>query len=90
LKYYSEKLSKLFDSEKELTEAETAEVNKKKARETRAKEVEDALAAAHEASDHAHKLLTAFCKDYGSYHTTIKDPDDLDAFSWIRDLLLPF
>ena len=84
MKFYSEQLSKLFDTQTELETAEEkanaakrAEEEKKaklKAnRETRAKEVEDAFKTAAEAQKKANELLNAFLKDYGSYHTTLKD-----------------
>lgn len=84
MKFYSEQLSKLFDTQAELETAEEkanaakrAEEEKKaklKAnRETRAKEVEDAFKTAAEAQKKANELLNAFLKDYGSYHTTLKD-----------------
>ena len=84
MKFYSEQLSKLFDTQAELETAEEkanaakrAEEEKKaklKAnRETRAKEVEDAFKTAAEAQKKANELLNPFLKDYGSYHTTLKD-----------------
>lgn len=84
MKFYSEQLSKLFDTQAELETAEEkanaakrVEEEKKaklKAnRETRAKEVEDAFKTAAEAQKKANELLNAFLKDYGSYHTTLKD-----------------
>ena len=84
MKFYSEQLSKLFDTQAELETAEEKanaakrEEEEKKAklkanRETRAKEVEDAFKTAAEAQKKANELLNAFLKDYGSYHTTLKD-----------------
>lgn len=84
MKYYSEQLKKLFDTPEELLAAEDKvnaakrEEEEKKAqlktqRETRAKEVEDAFKTAAEAQKKANELLNAFLKDYGSYHTTLKD-----------------
>lgn len=84
MKYYSEQLKKLFDTPEELLAAEEKvnaakrEEEEKKAqlkaqRETRAKEVEDAFKAASDAQKKANELLGAFVKDYGSYHTTLKD-----------------
>ena len=84
MKYYSEQLNKLFDTSEELVAAED-KINaakkaeeKKKAqlkaqRETRAKEVEDAFKVAHDDTKKAYELLNAFVKDYGSYHTSIKN-----------------
>lgn len=75
MKYYSEKLKKLFDTEKEVKEAEktfdekeTLELKKREERATRAKEIDEAY-------EHYLKLLKEFVKDYGSYHHTIKSND---------------
>lgn len=79
MKYYSEKLKKLFDKENELQKAEqdfdkkeAVELKKREERATRAKEVDEAYS-------HYLKLLKDFIKDYGSYHHTIKD-SDFDVF----------
>lgn len=85
MKYYSEETKKLYDSEEELAKAEEVVKEarekreqllkeKKEQRAARAKEVEDAFKEAKEAADKANKLLSEFCKDYGSFHTTLKDP----------------
>lgn len=87
MKFYSEDLNRLFDSEKELVEAETkereakeakkkAEEEKKKARATRAKEVEVALKRANAAQSVAINLLKEFINDYGYYHTSYTSKDD--------------
>lgn len=80
LKYYSDLTQKVYDTEEELTKAEAEVTNKKNAREARAKEVEEAFEAAHEANAHARELLEAFCKDYGRYHKTFTKASDLDPF----------
>lgn len=91
MKYYSEELKKLFDNKDELTKAESkakevalAKEEKEKAlreeRAARAKEVEDAFKAVRDAEKKANELLNKFVKDYGSFHTTIKDV--LDPFNW--------
>ena len=75
MKYYSEKLNKVFDkvedlesAEKEHAEKEAQALKLREERKVRAKEVEDAYIAYK-------KLLNQFIKDYGSYHQTIKDND---------------
>ena len=75
MKYYSEKLNKVFDkvedlesAEKEHAEKEVQALKLREERKVRAKEVEDAYLAYK-------KLLNQFIKDYGSYHQTIKDKD---------------
>ena len=86
MKFYSEMLNKLFDSEKDLIKAETqtreaeakalaAEKAKKAARTTRAKEVEAALKAANEAQSKAMKLLRDFTRDYGYFHMSYSTND---------------
>lgn len=86
MKFYSENLHKLFDSEKELKDAEfkakkekEAEEAKKKelveTRKVRAKEVDDARAAVYAAKKEYQKLLNAFIKDYGSYHASYSSND---------------
>ncbi len=100
MKYYSEKLKKLFDDETALTAAEekaeadrlAAEEKAKKLKETRearAKEVEDAFKVANEKREAATKLLAAFTKDYGSFHYTFHtfDPFDWDPFGIFEDFL---
>ena len=87
MKYYSEVLNRVFDSEKELvaeeTKAKNAEIEKQilekrksEERKNRAAEVEKARIAANEAATNYRKLLEDFCKDYGSYHYTIKNSTD--------------
>ena len=91
MKYYSEDLKRLFDSEDELTKAEakakevalakeTKEKQLREERASRAKEVEEALKAARDAEKKANKLMNDFVNDYGSFHTTIKDT--FDPFDW--------
>lgn len=81
MKYYSETLNELFDTEKDLIEAETrkrdeetkklaAEKAQKEARAKRAKEVEEALKIANDAQVNAINLLKEFTKDYGYFHTS--------------------
>lgn len=86
MKFYSENLHKLFDSEKELTDAELAaqkakeaeEAKKKELTETRkarAKEVDAAREEVYAARKKYHTLLDAFVKDYGSYHASYSSHD---------------
>ena len=76
MKYYSEITKKLYDTKDECTEAEIEATKAKADRATRAKEVEEALKVAKEANKKAQTLLDAFVKDYSSFKTTIKDPDN--------------
>ena len=83
MKFYSEKLNKMFDSQEACAEAEAAHDKriaeaeaKKKAlaedRAKRAKEVESAYEAAVTARENYQKILDSFIKDYGSFHMTVK------------------
>lgn len=80
VKYYSTDCKKYFDSIEEANKAEAALVEQKAAekakneqRAERAKEVEKAFTDANAACKAAREKLAAFNKDYGPYHTTIKD-----------------
>lgn len=86
MKYFSEKLNKLFDSADACAEAETThdkEVAEKEAKQkaladaraARAKEVEDLYKDAVEAKKLYNEALRAFIKDYGSFHATFKNVD---------------
>lgn len=86
MKFYSEKLNKVYDTEQACVEAESAHDKaiaeaeaKKKAlveeRATRAKEVEDLYKAAVEAKKAYDEKLREFLKDYGSFHATFKNVD---------------
>lgn len=84
MKFYSEKLNALYDTEKALVEAETAhdkKIAEEKARKekianeraVRAKEVEEAYKAVANAQKIYKEKLTAFTQDYGSFHMTLRD-----------------
>lgn len=88
---YSEKLNKKFDTVDACLEAEKAydakvaeEKAKKEAltaeRTKRAKEVEEAYKKANEAKKVYNDLLNKFCKDYGSFHMTLKNTDPFVDF----------
>jgi uncharacterized protein YcbK (DUF882 family) len=93
MKFYSEQLNKLFNTAEELQAAEDKVNAAKKAeeerkaqlkaqREERAKAVEEAFKVAGEAQKQANKLLNEFIRDYGSYHTSVKEavPSLWDTF----------
>lgn len=94
MKFYSEKLDKLFNSQEECVQAEkehdariAEEQAKKEAlteqRAKRAKEVEELYKAAIEAKQTYDKALQAFLKDYGSFHATFKTTDPFfGLFDW--------
>ena len=86
MKYYSEILNQLFDSQTALYEAEKAKAEaeekkkaeekaKKEERALRAKEVEKALKEANEAQAKAIQLLKNFTKDYGYFHMSYSTDD---------------
>ena len=92
MKYYSEKLNKLFDSEKELIKEEkNKEIEKreeehkqevlKKERALKAKEVDEAIKNVKEAYNTAEELINEFVKTYGSFHTTISDTLPASVFN---------
>lgn len=96
MKFYSEKLNKMFDSEEACSEAEKehdrlideAEAKKKALaaeRASRAKEIEKLRDAAVAAEKAYTEKLREFVKDYGSYHNTFKDSDPLFGFLNLLD-----
>ncbi len=91
MKYYSEKLDKLFDSEKALATAEDqheVEQAAKAAKEDKLKkERKQRAAEVDEAYTKYMKLLNAFVQDYGYYHKTYSSDGLFSdffkyAFSW--------
>ena len=94
MKFYSEKLNKMFDTqelcaqaesehEKALAEVEARQKALTEERATRAKEVEELYKAAIEAKKAYDEKLRAFLKDYGSFHATFKNVDPFfTLFDW--------
>lgn len=66
---------KIFDAEQE--KKELAKKQKEETRAKRAKEVEDAYKAYAEARKNYNDLVAKFVKDYGSFHLTLKNDDDV-------------
>ena len=90
MKYYSELTKKVYDTPELLEEAEKVvlEANKEKEkklaeRAERAKAVEAPFEKAQKARQEADDLWSKFGKDYGSFHTTIKEPTN--ALGWFDD-----
>lgn len=80
MRYYSDVLKKIFDTEDELKAAESVEAEKKANKEARAKEIEK-LRKEYAAA------LSKYCKDYGAY-TMNCDKDDAtlgSLFDVMRD-----
>lgn len=91
-RYYSDVTNKLYDSMDDLEKAEKktiAEREEKKAKEqkkaderkARAQEVDDLRKAYVDARKAYSEALEKFCKDYGTYHTSIST-DNLFDFLW--------
>lgn len=82
MKYYSEKLKKVYDTVEDLQAAEVeydkahaAEIAKQKERKARAEEITKARKELVDAQRKYNELLNKFVKDYGSYHETYTDQD---------------
>ena len=80
MKYYSEKLKKVYDTVEQLQTAETeydkahaAEIAKQKERKARAEEINKARKELVNAQNRYNDLINKFVKDYGSYHATYTD-----------------
>lgn len=93
MKYYSEKLKKVYDTVEELNKAEAvydkaraAEDAKQKERKKRAEEIKNARKELANAQKNYNDKLTKFIKDYGSYHETYTD-NDSDSIS-TSDIIL--
>lgn len=91
-RYYSDVTNKLYDSMSDLEKDEKkiiAEQEEKKAKEqkkaderkARAQEVDDLRKAYVDARKAYSEALEKFCKDYGTYHTSIST-DNLFDFLW--------
>ena len=99
MKYYSELTKNLYESEKELIDAENKikierikkeadEKAKKEARAADAKKVDEAFKNLNEARKAYNEALAAFCKKHGAYHTTLteKDLPDMTFADWFDHL----
>ena len=97
MKFYSEKLDKLFDDEKSLVKAEdehdvrvAAEKAKQEqlanTRKERAKAIEEQYKKVVEARNEYKKLVDDFTKDYGSFHMSVKSNNlaDMDLFDLFK------
>lgn len=87
MKFYSEVLEEMFESAEACAEAEAkhakAEAEKEalakakaEERKVRAKEVEEAYKAKVAAEKQFKGKLADFCKDFGPYHMSIKNPEE--------------
>lgn len=99
MKYYSERLNKVFDTEKECVVAEQEyaaeqkakkerEAAKKQERATAAAKVEEARKAMVEAQNAYRKELESFCKQFGTYHYSTDSFDGIPhLFTTLLDIL---
>lgn len=98
MKYYSEQLDKIFETEEQLLDAEAenqmkleAQKAEKEKRATAAKEVEELFNKANDAYKLANDKLEEFVKTYGSYHMTLRDsnlPRHASLFDFLFDSYL--
>lgn len=97
MKFYSEKLNKMYDDEKSLAKAEdeydvrvAAEKAKQEqlanTRKERAKAIEEQYKKVVEARNEYKKLVDDFTKDYGSFHMSVKSNNlaDMDLFDLFK------
>lgn len=100
MKYYSDKLNKLFDTEKELEKAEQEadikaykEKQEKEAkaaeRKARAAEVEEARKTMVAAQKKYQEVLEAFIRDYKSFHYSIKNDEVKEMIPTLFDIFSP-
>ena len=98
MRYFSDITKQFYETEEACREAETnkkREIEAKRAekeaaanaRKARAAEIEQARTEFLKARDIYNKLLSDFCKDYGSYHYSIKTPDSITE---LFDSLFPW
>lgn len=96
MKYYGEITKKLYDTEEACNKAELAEQEKQNTvklekeraaakRKAAAEKVEVARKAYVEAQKNYKKVLTEFCDEYGTFHTSLS-AKDYDDFGSIFDL----
>ena len=81
MKYYSEALDKLFDTEAALNEAEAAVVIKEQEKRRRTEELDAARKIAEEAENKYAELLGRYCKDYGHYSYPDDDKSSADVLA---------
>lgn len=98
MKYYSETLKRIYDSEEDCKKAENEFLEKQKeqerkekeladTRKARAKEVEDAFKEANTAYNKFVELKKKFVKDYGNFHMTFDVKNDFANFFDVADFL---
>lgn len=100
MKYVSDYTGKTYDTASECMEADRKYAAEKKAekekkekiaaeRKTRAAEVEEARKAMVAAQSKYREVLEAFCKDYGTYHTSLTGEDAKKIIPTLFDIFNP-
>lgn len=87
MKYYSEVTKKMYDTVKDLEEAEKEIKDKNDERKTAAAAVEKAYNELVEARERYSKVLNDFCSKYGAYHQSIKSTDSDSSWRSLSSLL---
>lgn len=88
MKFYSENLDKLFDTEEALKQAEAALENKEQEKKRRTQELDAARQAAKGAEKKYAELLSRYCKDYGQYaYSSSGDEIGSDALARLLEQL---
>lgn len=87
MKYYSEITKKMYDSVKELENAEKEVSDKNNARKEDAAKVEKAYKDWMAARENYSKVLIDFCAKYGAYHTTVKAENTVDSWKNLSALI---
>lgn len=83
MKYYSEKLDKLFDTEEEVKKAEQEHEKREKAKKKKEEERERRAKEVNDAYSHYLELLNAYLKDYS-------DPDLQQLVDYIFSVIKDF
>lgn len=100
MKYVSDYTGKTYETANECMEADRKYAAEKKAekekkekivaeRKTRAAEVEEARKAMVAAQSKYREVLEAFCKDYGTYHTSLTGEDAKKIIPTLFDIFNP-
>lgn len=93
MKFYSENTKKLYDSAEECQKAEDALINaqkeKSERRKTKAKLVDEKRKAYEAARKEYQQVLDDFCKEFGAYHFTYNNKDEVDIAT-LLDEFFPF
>lgn len=87
MKYYSEITKKMYNSVKELEQAEKEISDKNNARKEDAAKVEKAYKDWVAARENYSKVLSDFCAKHGPYHQTLKADDTINSWKDLSALI---